>query len=75
MQKLNFWVPLEEPKWHTPVGPSIGLPGGNQSDFRISPLRRRISYGHVINGSYVNARKYPDSSSDVRTKWIDLQRA
>ena len=26
MRKLNFWVPLQEPKWHTPVRPSIHLP-------------------------------------------------
>ena len=26
MRKLNFWVPIYEPKWHTPVPPSIHLP-------------------------------------------------
>ena len=26
MRKLNFWVPLRELKWHTPVCPSIHLP-------------------------------------------------
>ena len=26
MRKLNFWVPLREPKWHIPVCPSIHLP-------------------------------------------------
>ena len=26
MQKLNFWVPLREPKWHTPICPSIHFP-------------------------------------------------
>ena len=26
MQKLNFWVPLQEPKWHNSVCPSIHLP-------------------------------------------------
>ena len=26
MRKLNFWVPIQEPKWHTPVCPSIHLP-------------------------------------------------
>ena len=26
MRKLNFWVPIQEPKWHTPVRPSIHLP-------------------------------------------------
>ena len=26
MQKLDFWVPSQEPKWHTPVRPSIHLP-------------------------------------------------
>ena len=25
MWQLNFWVPLQEPKWHTPVCPSIHL--------------------------------------------------
>ena len=26
MQKLNFWVSLQEPKWHTPIRPLIHLP-------------------------------------------------
>ena len=26
MRKLNFWVPLQEPKWDTPVHPSIPCP-------------------------------------------------
>ena len=26
MRKLNFWVPLRKPKWHTPVSPLIHLP-------------------------------------------------
>ena len=26
MQKLNFWVPIQGPEWHTPIRPSIHLP-------------------------------------------------
>ena len=25
MRKLNFWIPIQERKWHTPVCPSIHL--------------------------------------------------
>ena len=26
MRKLNFWVPIQGPEWHTPIRPSIHLP-------------------------------------------------
>ena len=33
MGKLNFWVPIQEPKWHTPVRPSIHLPSEHVTYF------------------------------------------
>ena len=37
MLKLNFWVPVQGPKWHTPICPSIHLP---------PPPPRRVNNGH-----------------------------
>ena len=36
MQKLYFWVPLREPKWHTPACPSIRLPPKFGPQFQYS---------------------------------------
>ena len=47
MRKLNFWVPLQEPKWHSPIRPSIRL--------RPPPPPRTISFGvtHLnLNSEY-----------------------
>ena len=38
MRKLNFWMPLREPKWHTPICPSIHLPPPPPPEDFLSPL-------------------------------------
>ena len=45
MQKLNFWVPLQEPKWHTPVRPLIHLnppPRNLRRGVTHRPIKRRF---------------------------------
>ena len=44
MRKLNFWVPIQEPKWHAPINSSIHLP--------LSPPEQR-SGGQNLSNSYL----------------------
>ena len=42
MRKLNFWVPLREKKWHTPICPSIHSPPRPSPQDQYSTLVKKI---------------------------------
>ena len=61
MQKINFWVPIQKPKWNTPVHPSIYLlqarvnlrPTGLTIEGQLVAVPENVAN---INAMYLKAR-------------------
>ena len=86
MQKLNFWVPLRDLKWHTPFYPSIHFPplspkliegafGGNYSKYRINSIEGMDlpTFFSKIRSSISNVLRKETSQRSIRsqtTTWI-----
>ena len=62
MRKLNLWVPLREPKWHTSVCPSIHLPppppppqaGSGQNIYIFDCRKGKLQLYHIHLPKFIN---------------------